>query len=163
MFRLVILCLLLASGSGSGQETKEIPKAVPAVATPSDAATLAFAEAGRLYYQGQFDAAIQKYRQIISDKPNSPEAYAGLTRVYLKQKNVQQANETILKGVQTADGPAVHVALGEVYFRQGKIPEAEREWVNVINSGHAEARAYLGLVRVDRRLVPLQEGKGYVG
>ena len=159
MFWLVLACLLLASGSASGQEAKEVPKVAPPVAAPSDAAALAFAEAGRLYYQGQFDAAIQKYQQIIADKPNSSEAYADLTRVYLKQKNVQQANETILKGVQTADGPAVHVALGEVYFRQGKIPEAEREWVNVINSGHAEARAYLGLVRVDRALSLYKKAK----
>src|SRR5579872_7177303 len=129
MFWLVLACLLLASGSASGQEAKEVPKVAPPVAAPSDAAALAFAEAGRLYYQGQFDAAIQKYQQIIADKPNSSEAYAGLTRVYLKQKNVLQANETVLKGMQAADGPAVRVALGEVYFRQGKIPEAEREWV----------------------------------
>src|ERR1700733_4264369 len=157
MFRFVI-GLLLASSFGFGQEAKEVSKAVPA-ATPSDAAALAFAEAARLYYQGQFDAAVQKYQQIISEKPNSSEAYAGLTRVYLKQKNVQQTNETILKGVQVADGPAVHVALGEVYFRLGKIPEAEREWVNVINSGHVEARAYLGLVRVDYALSLYRKAK----
>ncbi len=159
MFRLVLAGLLLASGFASGQEAKDTPKAVPVVAAPSDAAALALAEAGRLYYQGQFDAAIQKYQQIVSDKPNSSAAYAGLTRVYLKQKNVQQANETILKGVQAADGPAVRVALGEVYFRQGKIPEAEREWVNVINSGHAEARAYLGLTRVDYALSLYKKAK----
>lgn len=64
-----------------------------------------------------------------------------------------------MKGVQVADGPVVRVALGEVYFRQGKIPEAEREWVNVINSGHAEARAYLGLVRVDKAMSLYKKAK----
>jgi tetratricopeptide (TPR) repeat protein len=50
--------------------------------------------------------------------------------------------------MQVSDAVPLHVALGEVYFRQGKIPEAEQEWVKAINSGHASARAYLGMARV---------------
>lgn len=73
MFRHVLAGLLLASGFGSGQEAKDIPKAIPVLAASSDAAALALAEAGRLYFQGQFDAAIQKYRQIIGDKPTHPQ------------------------------------------------------------------------------------------
>ena len=38
--------------------------------------------------------------------------------------------------------------LGELYFRQGKIHDAEAEWVKVINSGRQDARAYLGIARV---------------
>ena len=71
----------------------------------------------------------------------------------------QLANETISKGVQVADGSAVRVALGEVYFRQGKISEAEREWVNAINSGHLAPRAYLGLVRVDKAMSLYKKAK----
>jgi len=169
MFKFVITALLLSGGFAFGQEAKEVPKPAPAaVALPSDAApsadaaTLAFAQATASYYLGQFDAAIQKYQQILADKPNSSEAYAGLTRVYLKQENVQQANETILKAIQVADSPTVRVALGEVYFRQGKIAEAEREWVNVINSGHPEGRAYLGLARVYRALSLYKKAKDKV-
>jgi Flp pilus assembly protein TadD len=159
MLRFVIAGLLVANAFSSGQEAKEAPKAAPAVVSPSNAAPDALADAVKLYREGQFDGAIQKYQQILAGKPTSSEAYAGLTRLYLKQKNVQQANETILKGVQVADGPAVRVALGEVYFRQGKIAEAEREWVNVINSGHADARAYLGLVRVDKAMSLYKKAK----
>jgi hypothetical protein len=42
----------------------------------------------------------------------------------------------------------VRVALGELYFRQGKIHDAEAEWVKVINSGRQDARAYFGIARV---------------
>jgi predicted aspartyl protease len=42
----------------------------------------------------------------------------------------------------------MHVARAEVWFRQGKISEAEAEWVKVINSGYPDARAYLGVARV---------------
>jgi TonB family protein len=105
-------------------------------------------EAKEFYRKGDFDHAIQKYQQLLQERPNSPEVYAGLTRVYLKKKDVKQASDTITKGLQVADSPVVRVALGEVYFRQGKISAAEQEWVNVIKSGHGDARAYLGLARV---------------
>jgi tetratricopeptide (TPR) repeat protein len=106
------------------------------------------AEAQTLYRKGDFDGAVRDYQQVLQENPASAEAYAGLSRVYLKKKDVQQATDTIHEALQTADGPATHVALGEVYFRQGKISDAETEWVKVINSGHPEARAYLGLARV---------------
>jgi tetratricopeptide (TPR) repeat protein len=162
MFKFVIAGVLLASGFATAQEGKESPNPAPVVAFPSNAAPDALVEAARLYEQGQFDAAIKKYQQILTETPNSSEAYAGLTRVYLKQKNVQQADETISKGVHVADGPAVRVALGEVYFRRGKINEADREWVNVINSGHANARAYLGLARVREALSLYKQAKDWV-
>ena len=167
MLKFVVAGLLLASGFGVAQNTKEVPKETPkpapaAVATSVPAVPDDLTAAALLYRQGQFDATIQKYQQFLTEKPNSAEAYAGLTRVYLKQKNVQLANETISKGVQVADGPAVQVALGEVYFRQGKISEAEREWVNAINSGHLDARAYIGLARVDRALSLYKKAKDKV-
>ena len=105
-------------------------------------------EATTLARKGDFDAAIEKYQQLLKERPNSPDAYAGLTRVYLKKKDVVQAFDTVTKGMQVSDAVPLHVALGEVYFRQGKIPEAEQEWVKAINSGHAPARAYLGMARV---------------
>ncbi len=99
-------------------------------------------QADGFYQKGNFDAALQKYQELIQQNPKSPEAYSGLTRVYLKQKNVQQAFETVSMGLQMADSAPVRVALGEVDFRQGKISEAEREWANVIISGHPDARAF---------------------
>jgi len=127
--------------------------AAPAVVSPSPPAhspapPSLSGEALTLYRKGDFEGAIRDYQQVLQETPSSAEAYAGLTRVYLKRKDVQQASETIHKALQVADGPAVHVALGEVYFRQGKISDAEVEWVKAINSGHADARAYLGLARV---------------
>jgi tetratricopeptide (TPR) repeat protein len=105
-------------------------------------------EAKEAYRKGDFDRAIQRYQQMLQERPNSPDAFTGLARVYLKKKDVKQASDTVAQGLQLADSPIVRVALGEVYFRQGRIPEAEEEWVKVINSGYQNARAYLGLARV---------------
>jgi len=98
--------------------------------------------------KGDYDAAIKKYQEVIQAKPKSPDAFAGLTRCYLKKKDVTQAYQAVNQALVAADAWPVRVALGEVYFRQGKIPEAEKEWVGVINTGHQAARAYLGLARV---------------
>jgi TonB family protein len=123
------------------------PQASPMPAEPAAAPDL-LDEANNFYRKGDFDRAIQKYQQLLQTRPNSPDAYAGLTRVYLKKKDVQQAFDTVTRGLQSADSPVLRVALGEVYFRQGRIPKAEQEWLNVISSGQGNAGAYLGLARV---------------
>jgi len=136
------------------QSSAATPTATPASAAttpsahPSDAPPDPLGEAKALARRGDFDGAIEKYQKLLQERPKSPDAYAGLTRVYLKKKDVAQAYEIVTKGLEVTDSWPVRVALGEVYFRQGNISEAEKEWVGVINSGHQAARAYLGLARV---------------
>ena len=158
LFRAVILfvCAVPASSREPKPAAKQNEAAVPLPSPPLDstsaqlssAAPNPLGEARALARKGNFDAAIKKYQQLLQEKPKSPDAYAGLTHCYLKKKDVTQAYETVTNGLQVADSWPVRVALGEVYFRQGKIPKAEKEWIDVINSGHQAARAYLGLARV---------------
>lgn len=141
------------SPPANASQVAESPKPVAAAAPVSSEMLVAappspLAEALTSYRKGDLDAALEKYQQILRDQPKSPDAYAGLIRTYLKKKDVQQAADIAITALQTADSPPVHVALGEVYFRQGRIHDAEEEWVTVINSGHADARAYMGLARV---------------
>ncbi|MGD1103458.1 MAG: aspartyl protease family protein [Terriglobia bacterium] len=146
---------------GSASSSPAVPSSSPqpTVSTVPDLASDALSEAIRHYLHGEFDAAIQNYNLVLQKDPKSPDAYAGLTRVYLKQKKVEEAYETVTNGVKVTDAPVVHIALGEVYFRQGKIPEAEQEWVNVINKGYPSARAYWGLSRVRTALSLYQQAK----
>ena len=105
-------------------------------------------EAAVLYRKGNFEAALAKYQEILRNHPTSPDAYAGQVRVYLKQKDVEKAAQAVEQGLAQANSPLMKVAQAEVWFRQGKISEAEKQWVEVINSGYPEARAFLGLARV---------------
>ena len=123
-------------------------KAPSSIPSPADSSTNLLAEANDLLRTGKFEPAIQQYLIILHATPNVPGASIGLTRAYLKVGKVTEAYDAVSKGLQIVDVPSEHVALGEVYFRQGKIADAEKEWVKVINSGHADARAYLGLARV---------------
>jgi tetratricopeptide (TPR) repeat protein len=161
-----------ASGSPS-QASREVNptsvQAVPSKGTSTTVASAAFVatpdplgEAKVLFRKGHFDAALQKYQELLQAHPKSPDAYVGMIRVYLKMKNVQQAYEAATKGVEAADAATVRVALGEVYFRQGKIHEAEQEWINVINSGHQDARAYLGLARVRLAVSMYKSGRAMI-
>ena len=158
---LIFAAFLFGQGATGGQKSS-LPapsSASPSVvtqagATSSNVSVISgvvpdpLAEATRHYRRGEFDAAIQSYNAVLQKNPKSPDAYAGLARVYLKQKEVDRAYEIATQGLKITDSPTVDAALGEVLFRQGKIPEAEREWVNIINKGYPNARAYWGLARV---------------
>ena len=129
------------------QSAIEVTKPADPVASTTALAPDTLSEALRLYRKGQLEAAAQKYQELL-EKQNSPDAYAGLTRVYLKQDRVQDAYDTVSRGLNLSDSPSLRVALGEVYFRQGNIFEAEQVWAKVVNSGTANGRAYSGLARV---------------
>ena len=107
------------------------------------------AEALQAYRTGKFDAAIEKYNQILADDAKSADAYAGLIRLYLKREEVDKAQEIAVRGMAAApDSNVMQTALAELEFRQGKIPEAEQIFVKVINTGDLNARAYWGLARI---------------
>jgi Tfp pilus assembly protein PilF len=105
-------------------------------------------EANGFYRKGDFGKAIAKFKEVLQEKPTSPDGWAGLIRSYLKDKNVRAAAESAQQALAAVDHPRVRTARAEVLFRQGEIRQAEQEWVDVINSGYPEARAYLGLARV---------------
>lgn len=157
-FRAALLSVLCSLGFLSRpipQQDKQLERREPPQTqapstqpTPSQGSPTALAEARDLYRKGDFDAAIGKYQQILDDHSQSSDAYAGLIRTYLKKKDVQQASDTTTEALKTNDSAPVRVALGEVYFRQGKIHEAEEEWIKLVNAGHQDSRAYMGLARV---------------
>jgi tetratricopeptide (TPR) repeat protein len=127
------------------------PAGTPTAASPAPAKSAApltpQAQALQLYRTGKFDAAIDAYTKLASAEPGI--AYAGLTRVYLRQKRNSDAYAAVNKALELdPKSPDVHVALAEVYYRQGKIIEADHELVTVVNSGARTARSYLDLARI---------------
>jgi len=143
-FLLEILLVFLLAVTLNGQEAP-----VPSVSSQKPLQEL-LVQALQSYRTGKFDAALEKYQAALQQDPKSGEAYAGLARTYLKQENVQTALETAKKGVGEApDSLTAHTALGEVYFRQGKMEECEKEFLKAVNTIHPEARAYLGLARIN--------------
>ena len=109
----------------------------------------ALKEADEQLWKGSFDQAIAQYNQILKSGSETAEAYTGIVRCYLKQEKLRDADETLVKGLQAnPTDPGLKVVQAELLFRQGRIPEAERIFVQVINAGGAPARAYLGLAQI---------------
>lgn len=101
------------------------------------------------YRKGSFEQAIAKYNEALKADPQSGEAWAGLVRSYLKQDKIPDAADTLQKALSAKPSdPQIRVAQGELLFRQGKIVESEKAFVEAANSGQKLARAYLGIARV---------------
>lgn len=131
----------------ASQETK--PSANAQSASTQNESAAAFKEAGDDFRKGSFDQAIAKYNEVLKSDTQSAEAYTGIVRCYLRQDKVRDAVETLEKGLHAKPSDSgLKVAQGELLFRQGKISEAEKIFVEMINSGQAPARAFLGLAQV---------------
>jgi gag-polyprotein putative aspartyl protease/Tetratricopeptide repeat len=103
-----------------------------------------------LYRSGKFDDAIRVYNAAVPSGGSAPAgAYAGLARVYLKQHKVAEAYDAAMKGVAlTPDRAPAMVALGEVYYRQGRLGEAEELFYKPLRKCNLDARAFLGLTHI---------------
>jgi predicted aspartyl protease len=98
----------------------------------------------------KFDEALKAYSAIVAGGgAGAAAAYAGIARVYLEKNDPAAAYDAAQKAVAlTPDQPPAMVALGEVLFRQGKIPEAQAAFMKPLKNCLVSARAFLGLYRV---------------
>jgi tetratricopeptide (TPR) repeat protein len=118
-------------------------------ATDASQASAAFATALKLLRDSKYDEAVKQYMKLTAGQINPGLAYAGLARSYLKLENVDEASAAAAKAIEVAPTlDDAHVAMGEVYFRQGKIVEAEREFIALIKANTSNPRSYLGEARI---------------
>jgi Tfp pilus assembly protein PilF len=137
-----------SSQSSSGQKPGPIVCPVTELTNPPLSAALLTAQA--LYRSGKFDEAIRLYNGVLpSGGSEAAGAYAGLARVYLKQHKVAEAYDAAMKGVAlTPDRAPAMVALGEVYYRQGRLGDAEELFYKPLRNCNLDARAFLGLTHI---------------
>ena len=140
-FLITSVCLLLASGVSAVRSQEAEVRSSAQTASALEAAN-------QLYREGRLTAAAEAFKAIIKSDDQSALAYVGLARASLALKNPEEATDAVQKAARLAPSlEAVHVALGEVYFRQGKLAEAEKEFTPLVKGNSKEARAYLGLSR----------------
>jgi len=147
---LTSVCLVLLSALCLVRAQDPVPQ--PSPANPASKVTgteSALNAANQLYRAGKFAAAVEAFKALTNSADPSALAFVGLVHAYLALKNPEQAAAAALEASKLAPNlDAVHVALGEVYFRQGKLAEAENEFTALANANSKEARAYLGLSRI---------------
>ncbi|HEY6331623.1 MAG TPA: tetratricopeptide repeat protein [Blastocatellia bacterium] len=156
--RFLFVAILLALGSvSSSAQGAQGPTQSPAQMSRG---TAEFRQAAgenplaiaRQYYRtGRLDDALAEYNKALQADPKSALAYAGMVDIYLAKKRPTEAYDTAAKAAALEpSSDRVRVALGEVYFRQGKMTEAEKEFSDLIRAGTTEPRAFLGLSRIYR-------------
>ena len=117
------------------------------------------AEARSLFKQGKFREAATAYRGLIEKAP-SPEAYSGLVQSWLKLDEVKAADESSKQALAAfPNSAAAHAERGDVYFREGLIPEAEAEYKTAIGLEGRSARAWLGQGKIDAVLARRSDSK----
>jgi tetratricopeptide (TPR) repeat protein len=121
----------------------------------------AMAAALTLYRTGKFEEAIAAYNAVVPiGGGEAAAAYAGLARVYLQQHKVAAAYDAATKAVAlTPDRAPAVVALGEVYYRQAKLGEAEELFLKPLWKCNLDARAFLGLTHIYRVTLNFKRAK----
>lgn len=107
--------------------------------------------ARELYRSRRLEEAKAAYESLIKSMgPNAAPAYSGLARVLLSQKNVSEAHAAAVKAIELDPKlAAAHSAQGEAYFREGKLPEAEQEFLIAARANQGDARSFYGLARIN--------------
>lgn len=154
------LCLLLPllAGNAIGQNNSPTPDTARAPSSSPRASQEQLRTAQSLINSGKFKEAAASFRQIISNHNSSgeqlsAEAYAGLVRSLLKLDDVGGAEEASSEGMRVFPESAVmQAATADVRFREGAIPEAGQLYQSALNIDANNARAWLGMGRVDSML-----------
>jgi len=133
-----------------GQQAGKLVCSVTAETNPP--LSPALAGALTLYRTGKFDEAIAAYNAVVPiGGGEAAAAYSGLARVYLQQHEVAEAYDAATKAVAlTPDRAPAVVALGEVYYRQGRLGDAEELFLKPLWKCNLDARAFLGLTNIYR-------------
>ena len=106
-------------------------------------------EAKSLYQSGKYGEAIDICRSVLAQNAASMPAYSCLVTSLLKRDEVTEAEQAARRALELApQSPIPHDLLGEVYYRQGKLTEAQTEYKNALALGGALARAWWGLGRI---------------
>jgi tetratricopeptide (TPR) repeat protein len=86
-------------------------------------------EAGRLFSEGDADAAIALYDEVLADQPTNAEAltYKGWALYTLVGDDEAALSSLLDAATANPDYPDVHAFLAVVFFRNGLVQQADRE------------------------------------
>jgi len=101
--------------------------------------------ADKLYQAGKFPEAEGAYNALLKTDPKSEPAQVGLIHAMLAQQKIDDALNTVNNALATApNSAALLAARGDVQFRRGEMPDAEKSYL----AARKLARAQLGLARL---------------
>ena len=108
------------------------------------------AAADELFVSGNLAEAATKYQAIVNTNPMVVAAQVGLIRTYLIQQKLDEAQAAASAALAVLpNAPLLLTTMGDLQFRLGKIPDAERLYLKARSLDPSQIpRPNLGLTRV---------------
>ena len=104
-----------------------------------------------LYRAGRFEEAAAKYQALVKADPKLGPAQDGLIHSLLREQKVDEAQAAAVRALTLLPNAApLATAMGDVQFRLGEMPEAERSYLKAMNLNPKDPAPYLALARVYR-------------
>ena len=104
------------------------------------------------YTSEDYDGAVMEFRRVIalsSFSDNSAKAYDYMAGSYLQDSDTEAAIRTYQEAIQSyPTRDAFHTSLGDIYFKQGQLSEAEAEYKAAINLDSESTDSRYGLGQV---------------
>ena len=104
------------------------------------------------YTSKDYDGAVAEFRSAIGlsyFSDNTAKAYDYMARAYLQDGNTEAAIKTYREAIQSyPTRDAFHISLGDIYYKQGQIAEAEAEYKAAINLDSESTDSRYGLGQV---------------
>jgi tetratricopeptide (TPR) repeat protein len=112
------------------------------------------------YTSADYDGAVTEFRRVIglsSFSDNAAKAYDYMAQAYLLEGNTEAAIKTYQESIKSYPARAAfYTSLGDIYYKQGQLSEAEAEYKAAINidsestdSRYGLGQVYLNSERVD--------------
>ncbi len=108
--------------------------------------------ARQLYESGKYEAAIQKFKDVINRKKDAVEANTGLAEVYLATGEYGQALTVCQNALERNPGnPDLENQLGELFLKRGRYADARAQFEKIVKKypDHLRARLNLGIMQDD--------------
>ena len=104
-----------------------------------------------LYRAGRFEEAAAKFQAIVKADPKLVLAQVGLIHSLLREQKIDEAQAAAIRALALQPNAApLATAMGDVQFRLGEMPEAERSYLKAVNLNPKDPAPYLAVARVYR-------------
>jgi tetratricopeptide (TPR) repeat protein len=143
MYTLLTVCLLLCFSIGwIAYDTAHAPKAdapqeqikpAPRMLTQEQVAQL-FAQADAFHNDGEYQKAIDIFKEVLADNPDMIEAYMKIAHTYRYWYKYAQSEEWFLKAIAKSPPNAhIYTDLGKLYRNMGEYDKAEAAFLKSIS------------------------------
>ena len=110
-----------------------------------------FSSAEMLYRSGKFAEAAAKFQAMVKADPKMVPAQVGLIHSLLREQKIDEAQAAAIRALTLQpDAAPLTTAMGDVQFRMGEMPEAERSYLKALNLNPRDPAPYIGVARVYR-------------